>query len=78
MFLEVDMLAMLLGLVFFVAGGLGVLVWHADFLAVIKGLVPFLFMVGGLISIVAGATNIAESFGPKMGDESVPEEKKEK
>ncbi len=72
------MLAVILGLVFIMAGGCGVLVWKGDFIIVLKGLVPFMFVVGGVISIVAGITNITESFESKTGDDNPPAENKEK
>jgi hypothetical protein len=70
------MLAVLLGLMFVVAGAFGVFVWKVDFVVVLKGLLPFLFLVGGVISIVAGTTSIVESFGPKNEAENEPQEKK--
>lgn len=71
------MLAVLLGLVFAMAGVYGLIVWKGDFFVVLKGLFPFLFLVGGAISVVAGITSIAESFESKneAGNEP-PQEKK--
>lgn len=70
------MLAVLLGLAFVVAGALGIFVWKVDFVVVLKGLLPFLSLVGGAISIVAGITSIVESFEPKTDAENEPQEKK--
>jgi hypothetical protein len=69
------MLAVLLGLVFAVAGAFGVYFWKADLVIVFKGLLPFLFLVGGAISVVAGITSIAESFESKPESENNQQEK---
>ena len=70
------MLAVLLGLIFAVAGGLGMYLWKADFLIVLKGLLPALFLVGGAISVVAGVTSIVESFEAKAESVNETQEKK--
>jgi len=64
------MLAVILGLVFVLAGAVGVYVWKGEFLFVLKGLVPFMLVIGGAISIVAGLTNIIESFEKKEESET--------
>jgi ABC-type transport system involved in multi-copper enzyme maturation permease subunit len=70
------MLAILLGFVFVVAGALGMFIWKGDFVIVLKGLLPFLLLVGGVISVVAGITSISESFPPKAETEDETQEKK--
>ena len=70
------MLAVILGLVFVIAGGFGVFVWRADFINVLKGLLPFLFFMGGIISVIAGVTSIVESLEPKPSAENSQQEKK--
>ena len=72
------MLAVILGIVFIVAGGFGVFVWKNDFFLVIRGLVPFMLVIGGFISVVAGVTNITESSQPKMNEENPAAENKGK
>ncbi|OGS18944.1 MAG: hypothetical protein A2219_07950 [Elusimicrobia bacterium RIFOXYA2_FULL_50_26] len=71
------MLAIIVGLVFMVLGLLGLLAWWPDFIAVFKGFVPIMIMIGGLIAVVAGATSVMDSMEPKDDSSSKPEEKKE-
>ena len=67
------MLAIIFGLIFMILGIWGVIIWMPDFVNVIKGLVPFMFVCGGLITAIAGASGIAESV-----DRTNDEIKKEK
>ncbi|MBN1622522.1 MAG: hypothetical protein JW871_08025 [Endomicrobiales bacterium] len=59
------MLAVIFGLMFIVLGLWGVVVWWPDFLNVIKGLIPFMFVCGGFIAMIAGITSIADSLESK-------------
>ena len=43
-----------LGLVAFVLGIFGIISWWPDFGAVLRGLIPFLLLLGGLVAIGAG------------------------
>ena len=70
------MLAVIMGLLFMLAGGLGIIMWRGEFIVVLKGLAPVMIIVGGFISVVAGATSIAESFESKADGESPTEAKK--
>jgi len=72
------MLAVIIGLIFMIAGAWGILAWHADFMAVLRGLVPFMLTVGGAISMIAGITSISESYGEKPADAGPQEENKPK
>jgi len=71
------MLAIIVGLVFMVLGLLGLLAWWPDFVAVFKGFVPVMIMIGGLIAVVAGATSVMDSMESKNDDSSQPEDKPE-
>ena len=70
------MLAVLLGLVFIVAGGYGVFIWRAEFIVFLKGALPLMFFVGGFISVIAGITSISESADPKAADENTDVQEK--
>lgn len=54
------MLAILVGILFIVAGCFGISLWSSDFMFVIRGIMPFMFAVGGLISVVAGISSIKD------------------
>ncbi|MCK9582381.1 MAG: hypothetical protein M0Q46_01985 [Endomicrobiales bacterium] len=54
------MLAILVGILFIVAGCLGVLVWASDFIVVVRGFMPFMIAIGGIISVVAGISSIKD------------------
>lgn len=72
------MLAVLLGLVFVIAGGYGVYIWRGELLTVLQGALPLLFCVGGMFAVVAGVTSLAESAQSKTGDEAALPTEKEK
>lgn len=48
---------MIVGLVVLVLGVLGIVSWWDDFGLVLRGLIPFLFVIGGLIVIGSGLTS---------------------
>ena len=48
------MLHVVVGLVLLVLGVFGIISWWADFGLVLRGLIPFLFLVGGLIAVGSG------------------------
>ena len=68
------MLAVLIGLVFVVAGVWGIIAWSYDFIAVFKGLMPFMLAVGGFLSIVAVARSMSESYEEKNKEPEKSEE----
>lgn len=59
--MEVFMLAIVVGLLFVSAGFWGIIKWWPFFFSVIKGLGPFMILVGGLLAVVAGFTGIRDS-----------------
>lgn len=59
------MLAILFGVIFMALGIFGVFTWWSSFMVVLKGLLPFLIIFGGLLSIVAGASKINERAAAK-------------
>ncbi len=66
------MVAFALGLVAFILGVIGLIGWRADFLIVLKGTVPFIFLLGGLIALYGVYTAQQDKIEAKK------EEKKEK
>ena len=48
------MLHVVIGLVLLVLGVFGIISWWTDFGLVLRGLVPFLFLIAGLIAIGSG------------------------
>jgi len=57
----------IIGLVLLVLGVFGVISWWADFGQVMRGLIPFLLVIGGLVAIGAG---LAKTNGVRREDES--------
>jgi len=58
---------LIIGLIFLVLGVVGVVSWWADFGLVMRGLIPFLLVIGGLVAIGAG---LARANGGPPGDKS--------
>jgi hypothetical protein len=52
------MIAVLVGLVFVVLGIWGVAHWFADFLTMVRGLVPVSLALGGIVSMVVGFSSL--------------------
>ena len=50
------MLNAVIGLVLLVLGAFGLTMWWQDFGLVLRGLIPFLLVIGGLVAIGAGLT----------------------
>jgi hypothetical protein len=73
---EVEMLTVIIGLLFIIAGGWGMFKWYGDFIFILKGFLPFMLFMGGLIAVVAGVTSITESLESKTQGGDEPEEKK--
>jgi hypothetical protein len=68
------MLAVIIGLLFVIAGGLGVITWKADFVVILKGLMPIMLVAGGMISVIAGIMSIIESPESKISEENEAKE----
>ncbi len=63
------MLSIIFGLAFAILGLWGVIGWWADFTTVVRGALPFMFVIGGMIAIVAGISGIIDSMGGKTEKE---------
>ena len=55
------MLGILVGLGFVVGGLIGMFAWWYEMLFVIKGLLPFLLCIGGVITILAAVSGIRDT-----------------
>jgi len=64
--------AIVFGVLFVIAGLWGITVWWYDFISIVRGVVPPMIMVGGLIGVIAGITAVAESH--KIVSETVAKE----
>lgn len=64
------MLAVVLGLLFSAAGVLGIVRWWNDFLIAVRGLLPAIFLGGGLLAILAGVTSIMDDLRAKKEEAS--------
>jgi len=53
--------ALIGGLIAVVLGVWGILSWTADFLMVLKGSVPLMVALGGLLAIIAGVTTMKDA-----------------
>lgn len=52
------MIAVLVGLVFVVAGAWGIAHWFPDFVVVVRGLGPVSVLLGGLVAVVTGLSSL--------------------
>ncbi len=74
------MVALILGVIaalvgiFFFTGILFGITWGVPFLTVLKGFIPPVLILGGIIAIVAGVSSIKD----KMAEKKTAKEKKEK
>jgi hypothetical protein len=53
------MIAVLVGLVFVVAGAWGIARWFPDFIVVVRGLGPVSILLGGLVAVVTGFSTLS-------------------
>ena len=66
------MISIAVGLIFVSAAVWGLSVWRADALALLKGILPILFLAGGALTILAGISGIRDRMldAPKSKDDS--------
>ena len=72
------MVALVMGIVVVVLGLLGIVSWFGDFVLVLKGSVPAMFVLGGLLAIVAGITSIKDAAEAKKLEEERKKEGEQK
>ena len=65
------------GLIFMVLGLIGLIVWFDLFIKALQASIPALFILGGLISFIAGISEIKDSAASQQEEEKA-EEKAEK
>ncbi len=61
-------LSLLIGAVVVVAGLVLLIAWWGDFLAVLKGVLPGLLILGGTIAVVAGFSEFKDTLKSKEGE----------
>ncbi len=71
------MVAFIGGLVAFVVGLMFLIGWWSDFLAVIKGTLPLLFLLGGLIALYGGYTSQQDKKEAEKEEEKAKKGKKQ-
>ena len=49
-----------------ILGVLGVIVWHSDFITIIKGSIPVILVFGGVIAVIAGLTELKDEAAAKV------------
>ncbi len=54
-------LSIVVGAVVAIIGMILLLTWRADFVTVVKGTLPILFIFGGVIALIAGASELTDS-----------------
>ena len=72
------MVALAVGIVLTVLGILGLVFWFGNFIVVLIGSLPFVFVVCGLAAIVVGASSLKDKIAAstKVEEKKEPEEKK--
>ncbi len=53
------MISILVGLVFIVAGALGIVRWFPDVIGVVRGFLPLSLILGGLVAVVTGIGSLS-------------------
>ena len=73
------MISLILGIVTVILGCIGLGFWGHDLVNVLKGTIPILLILGGLIAVYGGYTSIKDKEEAKKEEEKAKkEEKKEK
>ncbi len=65
------------GIVAAVLGVWGLIAWWPDFLQVLRGAIPILAVLGGVVAIIAGASSVKEAREAKKAEMAEKAEKKE-
>jgi hypothetical protein len=77
------MIALIVGIVFIVLGALGLIFWGRDFVVVLKGSLPAIFVLSGLAALALGISQLRDKMAAKKEEEEMAaeeaksEEKKE-
>ncbi|MFC1485115.1 hypothetical protein ACFL5N_01530 [bacterium] len=69
------MISLLIGLIFFVFGLMGLVIWWDMFINFILGFLPFCMMIAGFLGIIAGITSIKDHASSKKDEKKLKAEK---
>ncbi len=56
-----NMVSIVGGAVAVILGLTGLIIWWGDFIVIIKGMLPIFLLLGGLIAVLAGLSDMKES-----------------
>jgi len=65
------------GIVAAALGVWGLIAWRFDFLLVLRGAIPILAVLGGVVAVIAGASSVKEAGEAKKAEMAEKAEKKE-
>lgn len=72
------MVALIIGIIVAAIGVVGIVIWFSPFVEVLKGAVPAMFVMGGLLAVVAGITTIKDEIEAKKFEEERKKEEEKK
>ena len=61
-------LGIIIGVVAAIFGLRGLIAWRIDFIMVLKGSLPIIFILGGAIAVIAGLSEIRDEISSKKED----------
>jgi hypothetical protein len=61
-------LGVIVGAIIVLLGINGIICWWPDFLTVLKGSIPAMFILAGAIAVIAGLSEIKDELSPKKDD----------
>ncbi|MDP3790691.1 MAG: hypothetical protein Q8R38_01445 [Candidatus Omnitrophota bacterium] len=62
-------LGVIIGVIIVLLGVRGLLFWWPDFLTVLKGAIPAMFIIAGAIAVIAGLSEIRDELSSKEKEE---------
>lgn len=68
------MVALIVGIVLFVLGVLGLIFWWAPFVGVLKGSLPPVFVLSGLAALALGISQLRDKMAAKKEEEEMAAE----
>lgn len=72
------MVALIIGAIVIVLGVAGIILWFKPFVEVLKGAVPPMFVMGGLLAVIAGVTTIRDEIEARKWEEERKKEEEAK
>ena len=61
-------LGVVIGVIAVLFGLKGLIIWRGDFLTVLRGSLPAIFILGGAIAVIAGISEIRDEISSKRED----------